>query len=74
MRYTGLSVLPLDWWETINIINGFHGCKFGIHRDMKSHTGVSNIIEKGVIYARSTKQEMNSKSRAGAELIGKMMD
>ena len=37
--------------------------------DFKSHTGVAIAIGKGVIFAKSTKQKLNSKSSTEAELI-----
>jgi hypothetical protein len=42
---------------------------FGIHFDYKSHTGVCIFVGFGVIFAKSTKQKLNSKSSTEAELI-----
>ena len=69
LRYTRLLVLTLDLRKSMDIM-AFIDASFGVHRDMKSHTGVCIIIGQGIIYGRSTKQKMNSKSSTEAELIG----
>jgi hypothetical protein len=43
---------------------------FGVHRDMKSHTGVAATAGRGVVHAKSVKQRLNAKSSCEAELIG----
>ena len=43
---------------------------YGTHADMKSHTGCVITVGKGVIYARSTKLKINTKSSTEAELVG----
>ena len=43
---------------------------FGVHFDMKSHTGVVLMIGCGILLGMSTKQKLNSKSSTEAELIG----
>ncbi len=35
---------------------------FGIHQDLRSHTGVTMSLEKGSIYSISTKQKIKSKT------------
>ena len=37
---------------------------------MRSHTGVSLSLGKGVIYGNSTQQKLNTKSLTEAELVG----
>jgi hypothetical protein len=43
---------------------------YGVHDDMKSHTGCVVGIGKGPLYAKSSTQKLNSKSSTEAELIG----
>ena len=52
----------------INIIASIDA-SYGIHSDMKSHSGVMITIGSGAIFAMSTKQKLNSKSSTEAELI-----
>ena len=51
-------------------INAFVDASYGIHKDMKSHTGTVIIIGQGAIYAKSSKQKINTKSSTEAELVG----
>jgi hypothetical protein len=43
---------------------------YALHDDMKSHTGGVIMMGKGVLYAKSSKQKLNTKSSTEAELIG----
>ena len=43
---------------------------YGVHSDMKSHTGAVIGIGKGPVYSKSSTQKMNTKSSCEAELIG----
>ena len=43
---------------------------FGVHPDMKSHTGATMMIGKGSVYSMSTKQKVNTRSSTEAELVG----
>jgi hypothetical protein len=43
---------------------------FGVHGDYKSHTGAMISLGAGPIWAKSSKQKINSKSSTEAELIG----
>jgi hypothetical protein len=42
---------------------------FGVHNDMKSHTGATMTMGKGVIQSVSTKQKINTRSSTEAELV-----
>ena len=42
---------------------------FAVHRDMRSHSGGALSLGKGVIYAASRKQKLNTKSSTEAELV-----
>jgi hypothetical protein len=54
----------------INIIKWYVDASFAVHPDMKSHTGGSMTLGKGVIYGTSTRQKINTKSSTEAELVG----
>jgi len=43
---------------------------YGVHGDFKSHTGCVIGVGRGVIYAKSGKQRINTKSSTEAELVG----
>jgi len=43
---------------------------YAIHDYIRSHTGAKIIMSKGTIYARPTKQKLNTKSSTQAELVG----
>jgi hypothetical protein len=43
---------------------------FAIHKDMKSHTGVTMTLGSGTICSISTKQKVNTRSSTEAELVG----
>lgn len=42
---------------------------YGVHTDMKSHTGSAITLGKGVIYAKSSTQKLTTKSSTEAELV-----
>ena len=52
------------------IIIAYIDASYGVHADLKSHSGLAVLAGFGVILARSTKQKLNSKSSTEAELIG----
>ena len=54
------STTSVKWWEDAS---------YGVHQDMKSHTGGSLSLGRGVLFSKSTKQKLNSKSSTEAELI-----
>ena len=50
----------ISWWVD---------AAFGVHQDMRSHTGGMLSLGKGSVYATSTKQKLNTKSSTEAELV-----
>ena len=54
--------------EVLNI-TAFIDASYGVHSDYKSHSGICISFGKGVVYAKSTKQKLNSKSSTEAEMI-----
>jgi len=55
------AVVQAGWWVDAS---------FGIHHDMKSHTGGIMSLGKGAIYATSRRQRLNTRSSTEAELVG----
>ena len=43
---------------------------YGVHSDLKSHSGICASFGRGVIYAQSVKQKLNTRSSTEAELVG----
>jgi len=51
-------------------IYAYVDASYGVHQDMKSHTGGVISLGKGPVYVTSAKQKLMSKSSTEAELIG----
>jgi Reverse transcriptase (RNA-dependent DNA polymerase) len=51
-------------------ITAYVDASFGVHFDMKSHTGSIITLGRGPVFARSTVQRLNTISSAEAELVG----
>jgi hypothetical protein len=51
----------LKWWVYAS---------YAVHPDMRSHTGGAMSLGKGVVFGTSTRQKLNTKSSAEAELVG----
>ena len=43
---------------------------YGVHSDMRSHTGVVIGLGRGPVYAKSSTQKINTKSSTESELVG----
>ena len=43
---------------------------YGVHSDMKSHTGCVISLGRGIIYGKSSTQRLNTKSSTESELVG----
>ena len=43
---------------------------YGVHQDMKSHTGGAMSFGRGAVLCKSSKQKLNTKSSTEAELVG----
>jgi hypothetical protein len=43
---------------------------YGVHQDMKSHTGGTMSFGRGAVLCKSSKQKLNTKSSTEAELVG----
>ena len=52
-----------------NCVKGYYDASYGVHKDMKSHTGACSTIGKGAVYVTSCKQSIVAKSSTEAEMI-----
>jgi hypothetical protein len=51
-------------------LHAYVDASFGVHEDMKSHTGSNISLGKGPVFTSSTKQKQNGLSSTEVELIG----
>lgn len=52
------------------LVYGYIDSSYGVHTDMKSHTGCVIGLGKGPVYSKSSTQKLNTKSSCEAELVG----
>ena len=52
------------------VVKCYVDASYGVHQDMKSHTGSAITLGKGVVYAKSSTQKLTTKSSTEAELVG----
>ena len=69
LKTTREELLALEADDTLTL-KWFIDAAFAVHADMKSHTGSTFTLGKGMIVSDSTKQKVNSRSSTEAELIG----
>ena len=50
-------------------ITAYIDASYGVHHDMKSHTGAVITLGRGPVYSKSTVQRLNTTSSAEAELV-----
>ena len=56
--------------ENMTIIKWWVDASYAVHNDMKSHTGAALSLGRGIIYGKSAKQKLNTKSSTEAEVVG----
>jgi hypothetical protein len=56
--------------DNLNIVKWMVDSSYGVHHDMKSHTGAVISMGTGAVYSTSKKQKLNTKSSTEAELVG----
>jgi hypothetical protein len=56
--------------DNLNIIKWWVDASYGVHHDMRSHTGGTMSMGTGSAYSTSQKQKLNTKSSTEAELVG----
>jgi hypothetical protein len=60
-----LAADPADFRVHVHI-----DASYGVHADMKSHTGMTVSLGRGPVFVRSSKQRIVTKSSTEAELVG----
>ena len=72
MKYIRSTIgLPLTLGiDDTNTLRWYVHAAFGVHRDMKSHTGMMMTMGQGADSSNSTKQKLNKKISTEAELLG----
>ena len=55
------SLSSIKWWVDAS---------YGVHPDMRSHTGGTMMLGKGSVYSSSIRQKINTRSSTEAELVG----
>ena len=56
--------------DSLTMLKTWVDALYGVHPDMKSHTGGVISLGRGVIMSKSSKQKLNTKSSTEAELVG----
>ena len=69
LRNTTKLVLRLSA-DNLTIVKWWVDASYGVHHDMKSHTGGVMSLGTGAAYSTSKKQKLNTKSSTEAELVG----
>ena len=69
LRYTKDLGLTLTSNDNILELIAYVDASYGVHMDMRSHTGIAISLGKGVIYCKSSTQKLNTKSSTESELI-----
>eukprot|EP00980_Cylindrotheca_fusiformis_P020849 scaffold7838_cov89-Cylindrotheca_fusiformis.AAC.1 len=54
----------------MNAIQWWVDASYGVHPDLRSHTGATMMMGKGSLYSKSMKQKINTRSSTEAELVG----
>jgi hypothetical protein len=69
MKYLrGTIDMPLTMEaDDLSIVKRWVDALYGVHPDMKSHTGATMSIGQGSIYSKSTRQKLNTKSSTEAD-------
>jgi hypothetical protein len=68
LRHTKDLVLRLSA-ENLYIIKCWTDASYGVHHDMRSHTGGVMLMGTGAAYSTSRKQKLNTKGSTKAELV-----
>jgi hypothetical protein len=69
LRTTRTLVLRLSA-DNLNIIKWWIDASYGVHHDMRSHTGGTMSMGTAAVYSTSHRQKLNTKSSTEAELVG----
>lgn len=69
VRGTRTFALTLEADDPVQVTS-YIDASYGVHPDMKSHTGAFITLGRGAVYAKSSTQKLNTKSSTEAELVG----
>jgi len=71
IRYLrGAPTLPLTLeCDNTQIVKWWIDASFGVHPDLKSHTGATMSLGKGSVYSSSVRQKLNTRSSTEAEVV-----
>jgi len=69
LRHTRHLGIILEADKHLTVI-AYVDASYGVHQNMKSHTGCTIGIGRGPIYSKSSGQKLNTKSSTEAELVG----
>jgi hypothetical protein len=56
--------------DTMSVLKTWVDAAYPLHMDMHSRTGGAIMMEKGILYSKSSKQKLNTKSSTEAEVVG----
>jgi hypothetical protein len=56
--------------SNLTVIKWWVDASYAIHPNMKSHTGAALSLGRGIIFGKSAKQKLNTKSSTEAEIVG----
>jgi len=69
LRRTAHYPLTLEA-SSLSYINWWVDASYGVHPDLRSHTGGTMMVGKGSVYSSSIRQKINTRSSTEAELVG----
>jgi hypothetical protein len=55
--------------DHMHVIKWWVDASYAVHENMRSHTGASMSLGRGMIYCKSSKQKLNTKSSTEAEVV-----
>ena len=55
--------------DDLHIVKWWADAAFGVHKDLKSHSGLLASLGRGAIYARSSAQKLNTTSSTESEVV-----
>ena len=67
LRETAHMGIVLEGQQNLSIL-AYVDASYGVHKDLKSHTGCVVETGRGLVYSKSTGQKLNMKSSTAAEL------
>jgi hypothetical protein len=56
--------------NNLTVIKWWVDASYAIHPNMRSHTGAALSLGRGIIFGKSAKQKLNTKSSTEAEIVG----